>query len=146
MIVLTADCDLLQDFKARFAGDKPQDQCPPESFESHPASLLDVLLCDVYEEAQIRGRIQGSDIWRRVKQNQDERYHCFASADVGDPTRRRLPDLYLDFKKALTLPTDSLYEGLRNKGVERVAVVPPIYLHDLMHRFYGFLSRVGVPD
>jgi hypothetical protein len=30
--------------------------------------------------------------------------------------------------------------------VQRVAIMPPIYMHDLMHRFYGFLSRVGLPD
>ena len=60
--------------------------------------------------------------------------------------RPALPDLFLDFKKALALPTALLYQVAQEGTVERVAIVPPIYLHDLIHRFYNFLSRVAVPD
>lgn len=57
-----------------------------------------------------------------------------------------LPELVLDFKKPLTLSTAMVYEGLRLRKVRRFGVVPPVYLHDLIQRFYGFLSRVALPD
>jgi hypothetical protein len=57
-----------------------------------------------------------------------------------------MPELYIDFKRVFGVFTAELYDGITNGGVIRKAVVPSIYLHDLMHRFFGFLSRVGVPD
>ena len=79
-------------------------------------------------------------------QNQDERYHHLGSSAVVGSPEKELPDFYLDFKKSLTLPTHWLYQGLESSLVARLAVMPPIYLQDLMHRFYSFLGRVGVPD
>ena len=54
--------------------------------------------------------------------------------------------LFLDFKKSMTLPASNLYEGIRNGELRRGAVIPPIYVHDLVQRFYSFMSRVGLPD
>ncbi|GAG14521.1 unnamed protein product, partial [marine sediment metagenome] len=62
-----------------------------------------------------------------------------------EPQVGELSDLYLDFQKAIALPCSGLYEALRQNGIKRVAVVPAIYVHDLMQRFYGFWSRVGLP-
>jgi hypothetical protein len=84
--------------------------------------------------------------FRRIKQNQDERYHHFPEAPIGERDGGAgFPNLYLDFKKTLALPTLQLYEGIRDGGVTRRAVVPPIFLHDLVHRFFGYLSRVALP-
>jgi len=147
MVVMTADCDLYGDFDARFPDQHAQEQYQSAvEDENHPKHLPHTLLCDAYKEEQIRLRIGGSDLWRRIKQNQDERYHHFGPATIGNPPVDKLPDLYLDFKKVLALPTRSLYEGIRTQGVKRLATVPPIYIHNLMHRFYGFQSRVGLPD
>ena len=85
------------------------------------------------------------DIWKRIRQNQDERYHRFEAAPVGEPPVNQLPDLYLDFRKTMALPTGTLYEGLGSGKVMRLAVVPPVFVHDLMHRFYAYLSRIGLP-
>ncbi len=137
----------------------------PNLDESAPALVNHILLCDVYTYKEIRPRIAGSHIWKRVQQNQDVRYHRFPVAPVGEPPATDpppeqpkdsdseddlppgfMPALFLDFKKTMTLPTSSLYEGLRNGGIERVLAVPPIYVHDLAQRFYSFMSRVGLPD
>jgi hypothetical protein len=146
MVVMSPDCDLDHDFPVRFPDLQAQEQYQSVTEdESLPAIIPQVLLGDLYKEDEIRSRIQGADIWRRIKQNQDERYHCFESASIGNPSRGELPALYLDFKKSLSLPTPSLYDGLRVNGVQRIALIPPIYIHHLIHRFYGFLSRVGLP-
>jgi hypothetical protein len=155
MIVMTAVCDLERDHEARFAEEASEDQGAAAAVddaervvdESDPRIVPHVLLCEGYQRDQIRPRFTGmTHIWERIRQNQDERYHRFGQASIGHPSAAELPELFLDFKKTLSLPTQALYEGLDKGGVRRVAVVPPVYLHDLMHRFYGFLSRVGVPD
>jgi hypothetical protein len=111
-----------------------------------PGLIPHVLVCKAYEEKDIRVQINGTMMWKRVQQNQDERYHHFMSAPIGEPPSGQLPDLYLDFKKTLGLPMQGLYGGIRDGQITRVAVVPAIHVHDLVHRFYGFQSRVGLPE
>ncbi len=146
VIVTNPACDLLHDFRARFPNQQAREALGPAlEDENLPAIVPHLLLCDAYEENQIRGRIPGGDIWRRIGSNQDERYHHLVAAAIGD-AGDGLPDLYLDFKRALALPTQSIYDGIRKGGIERVAVLPSLYAVDLAHRLFGFLSRVGLPD
>ena len=146
MMVMTAVCDLEQDFNIRFPDlQHREDPAPAPIDEGHPNVVPHSLLCEAYPHDQIRPRIKGSDIWRRIEQNQDERYHRFPEAQIGDPSVGDLSAIYLDFRKSLALPTSSLYDGLRSNQIQRAAVVPPIHVHDLMHRFYSYLSRVGIP-
>ena len=146
--IMSADCDLEQDFKVRF-GDQPPRESYEEAIrmEGKPAIISHVLLYEGYDGEQLLPRVSGSDIRRRIKQNQDERDHFFASATIGNSSStipKRLPDLCLDFKKTLALPTHCLYNDIINGGINRVAIVPPFDVHDLMHRFYAFLSRVAL--
>lgn len=146
MVVMSADCDLEQDYKARhpeFAAPEHRDKfrSAPEKYQ-----ISYVILCEAFEETSIRSLLPlGREFWNRVRGNQDERYHRFPSATIRGQ-ELVLPDLYLDFKRYSPISTEQLYAGLATEGLERVAIVPPIYLHDLLHRFYGFLSRVGTPD
>ena len=140
LMVMTANCDLLWDYDAR-----------KESGDEGPKIMPHILLCRLYEEAEIRNRPQiNRRVWERIRDNQDERYYHLNAADIGNPAEGKLPDLYLDFKRSLSLPTRNVYLGIENpetsSRINRVAVVPPIYIHDLIHRFYGFLSRIGTPD
>ena len=148
VIVMTAECDLYQDFAARLPQQQAQEAHRPDMEDRSRTYLIPhVLLCDMYEEGRIKVQVPaGSQIWKRIIQNQDERYHHLQAAPVGDPSCTELPALFLDFKKTFSLPTQSLCDGVSDVAVERLAVVPPVYIHDLMHRFYGFLSRVGLPE
>jgi len=141
MIVMTAVCDLEQDFTVRFPEEQQlQDYQAIEINDDDPAILPHVLLCEAFSREHIRPRIRGSDLWKRIRQNQDERFHCLkASSEI-------LPELYSDFKKSLAIPTSILYEGLRASKVERLGVVPSIYLHDLIQQFFSFMARVGLPE
>ena len=147
LIVMAADCDLLWDYESR------QRIGRNEVDESNENSILPhILLCRAYEQAEIRNTRPtiNSSIWQRISKNQDERYHHLNAADVGGDPTNNLPDLYLDFKKSLSIPTSHIYSGMESSDessrINRIAIVPPIYVHDMMHRFYGFLSRVGTPD
>ena len=138
MIVFSQTCDLIKDWSHRQSASGPLD-------ESAPQLMTHVLLCDLYEEGQLREEQKlNSTLWTPIQKNQNERYHHLTAAPVGGCTPG-LPDLYLDFKKVYGLPIDNLYAGIR-AGVVRVAVVPPIFLHDILHRFFGFQSRVAVPE
>lgn len=144
LIVMTANCDLLWDYNAR-----------KESNNEDPKIMPHILLCRLYEESEIRGNPQinsriHTSIWRRIKNNQEERYYHLNAASIRNSPENSLPDLYLDFKKSLSLPTHNVYSGLENPDtssrINRVAVVPSTHIYDLIHRFYGFLSRIGTPD
>lgn len=148
MVLMSPDCDLLWDFELRFPDTEAQQVYQPVAgIENAGKFLPHVLLCDAFDGDQLRNA-QGmnSGTWRDVKRNKDERYHLFAEAKVGDARASPLPSLCLDFKRVMTFPTPALYEGIRLHGIRRLAVVPPVHLHALMHRFYAFQSRVAVPD
>jgi len=115
---------------------------PYDSPDDHRI-LAYVLACDLHDSESFVGQIEGKDIRRRVRQNQDERYHCLNS--VGE-TRANLRAAVMDFRMAVAISTVGLYQGIIDGSVARLAIVPPIYLHDMVHRFYAFLSRVGLPD
>lgn len=137
-IVMTPDCDLLSDFSDR--------QASPGETQS-PRRLQHIHCCDLYAAAEIRGyNALNSDLWRRVQRNQDERYHQLPPGKVADSANLEHPALYLDFKRLFTLPTEFLYRCLEMEIVQRRGVVPPIWIHDLIQRYFAFHSRIGVPD
>lgn len=142
MMVMTQDCDLAQDYTVRSKKGSIPDGLADES---DPGVLPHILLCDVFAEGEIKLSVAGIEAWRRIKQNQNERYHALQAGQIKG-TQDSLPELFLDFKKTFGFPTNRLYQGLSKGAVSRVAVVPPIFLHDLLHRFYTFLSRVALPE
>lgn len=140
-VVLSPDCDLLWDYEARFQFPDPDDRLP---IEQHPSSVNQVLLCDLQSRGQIRPRFhENQDGWQRVDRNQDERYHRLPAAEVG-AGGLSFHDLFIDFKKVSSMHTSALYEGIALGDVKRIAMIPEIYMLDLVHRFYAFLSRVAV--
>ena len=69
-----------------------------------------------------------SDLWRRVKQNQDERYHRIHSGKIEGESDLEHPALYLAFKRMFTMHTEFLYRSLATGEVKRSGVVPPIWI------------------
>jgi len=135
-IVVTQDCDLLWDFAARTKGS------PAHKLIEH------VLLCDLFEEDEIRFRNEGQfnkRSWGRAEKNDDDRYHALPAASIG-PTGSALPALHSDFKRVFSIPTDQLYGMIQRQQVTRAALVPVPYLQEYMYRLYMFLGRVAVPD
>lgn len=149
VIVVTSDCDLLRDFEYR---SESRGQSGTESASNtdrdHPKLLPHVVLCEVYVREEVRGRFRPSALWDRIEQNQDERYHHLKPASIGNPAVGSLPDLYLDFKKTWSISSDLLLRALADSAspVTRVAVIPPIYLQDLIHRYFSFQSRISVDE
>jgi hypothetical protein len=148
MVVMSPDCDLVWDFRLRFPDEEAaRSYTPAQGIEGRSKHIPHVLLCDVQRRDEI---LTLSDMTPKrleaIEKNSEARYHYLEGGHVRDPLAGSLPNLYLDFKTPLTLPTHLLYEGIRLYEVRRLAVVPPVYLHDLIQRFYGFLSRIALPD
>jgi hypothetical protein len=133
VVVVSQDCDLESDYGARL-GDREKDKL-----------LVHVLLCDLFtmEEVRFRSNLK-SDLFKRVRQNQDERYHHFLEGPLTCSSQR-LPDLYADFKLTFSQPVDFLYWLISSGGAARRAIVPEPYLRDFIHRLHSFLGRVPVP-
>jgi hypothetical protein len=147
LVVMSPDCDLDWDFKARFIDPESQERLVPTTNTPDEGKVVThVLLAKLYTRDRIRPRITTRTFWERIEENIDPRYHRLPSAPIGDNQINPLPDLYIDFKKALAVPTTSLYDGFRVRGIKRIALIPNVYIHHLMHRYYGFLSRVALPD
>ena len=133
-IVATQDCDLDQDYKAR-QGSAGEDKV-----------LAHVLLCDLFTQEDIRQRSKlTADLWKRVRQNQNERYHMLEAAQVRD-SDDGFPALYADFKAIFSLPTEAMYALLGCGSLVRKGFLPSPYLEDFTHRLYHYLGRVPIRE
>ncbi len=134
VVVISQDCDLEQDYGARIG------QVPDDKLLTH------VLVCALFtkDELKIRSKI-GSDLWKSVRQNQDERYHYLIEAPIKD-TENNLPELIADFKTTFSLPTEFVYWLISTKQATREGALCSPYLEDFMHRLYSFLGRVATPS
>lgn len=137
-IIITQDCDLEQDFFARF---------PVAPRKVMAARFLpNILLCHVVTVPELMAITPpGSDIWNRVKQNKDERYHVLESVPASqDALGIGMPSMGIDFKRLLTIPTDEVYAQLEMQARRRCVLASP-YLEHLSTRFAYFLLRVALP-
>lgn len=133
-IIVSQDCDLEQDYRARTG------QIPDDKLVTH------VLVCALFTQDEFRNRSRiGSDLWKRVRQNQDERYHYLIEATIRD-TENNLPELIADFKTVFSLPTEFVYWLLSTEQATRRGALCSPYLEDFMHRLYSFLGRVATPE
>jgi hypothetical protein len=145
VVVMSQDCDLERDFNLRH----PEDKEPPsrEDAEVSPSALSHILLCDAHEESGLKQRLPdglGSNDFRRIAQNQNERYHRIDSAGIRG-TDVEVEPLFLDFRRHFSMPCPDLYNQLASATAGRTARLPAYYLHDLNHRFYSYLARVAIP-
>ncbi len=143
VMVMNAACDLEWDYNSRFR-DQPDYIPLPEPFRPH-VLLPHIILCDVFEEADIRNRLTNRGLIDRVQQGRDIRYHFLELAKIQG-TDEELPKFYLDFKRVFGIPTPALYGAIGSGYIKRLAVLPDIYAHHLSQRFYFFQGRIGLPD
>ena len=143
-IILSQDCDLDWDFAARF----PKGTTPPKNKD-----LPSILLCEARLLPDgVRLPQFDRDIWRRVSQNQDDRYHVLDSVPAdADRLGQGFAQLFIDFKRYFTVETGELYKRLalgatnEARALRRSELETP-YREDLSHRFATFQSRIALPE
>ena len=134
-IVLSQDCDLEWDYKAR--------QEEPSEQKLLPA----VLFAEMTDPQTLRGRSTGinAETFRRIKRNSDERYQILrAVSPEEDALTQGTPDLAIDFKRYFTIPAAEVYRGFGH-GTHRRAVLLSPYREQLSSRFFSFQARVALP-
>ena len=121
---------------------------PPGNKRQRQGRLLEhIQLCDLFAEEEIRSnRDLNSNLWSRVRGNQDERYHALPSVGERNSEDANHPAYFLDFKRMFTMPTEFLYSLVKSGNTRRFRIVPPVWIHQLIQRYFAFHSRVGVPD
>lgn len=129
VIIVSQDCDLDWDFKAR-------------RDEGSPLKLMpSVLFCEMFEATKVT---QDKD---KIKQNKNERYHFFQRCEKGaDASHMGLPELVVDFKRYFSVPTDEVYARINASQLRRRSRLVSPYLEHFATRFYYFQYRVALPS
>ncbi len=131
VVVVSQDCDLTQ---------RGQPNAPDLVFPT-------VLLLEVTTAASLRGKVLKSETWNMVKSNREERHHFLqAVAKEQDTLGDGLPELGLDFKRYMGVPTDELYRLIEIGMVRRRCVLNSPYMEHLCSRFGNYLNRVALPE
>lgn len=133
-ITLTQDCDLLQDFDRRIQGKN--------------GSLDHCLFAEAQSADRVRSSIGGSDLWKPVSQNKNERFYLLSEVPSDDDQLKAgLPCLVIDFRTLFSLPTEDVYRQLQNDGIaNRRSRLADLYREHLQLRMANFLSRVMLPE
>jgi hypothetical protein len=134
-LIVTQDCDVVQDFTPRQQGQLDSDKILPS-----------VLFCEVVTANDLRGRSEiKTDIWKRIRQNKDERYQFLEMVSPDDDLLGQgLPELGIDFKRYFTIPTEEVYHWLTLDARRRCRLVSP-YLEHFSNRFYYYQGRIALP-
>jgi hypothetical protein len=135
-VILTQDCDLEQDFKAR------REQVADDK------RIPNILFCEVVTAEELSGSTGiNSKIWARIRNNKDERYHFLQKIEVADDALGEgLPELGIDFKRYFSLRTEEVYRRIELGEGRRRCVLRSPYLEHLSSRFAYYLSRVALPQ
>ena len=136
-IVLTQDCDCIQDFRARRASGTRNDV---------PCILFGELHAADWMRDKGNSMKIDSDIWKSVKQNKNERYQFLQLVPPElDREGTGLPELIVDFRRFFALPTDEVYLRISlGEAKRRCRLVSP-YLEHFGSRFSFFCQRVALP-
>lgn len=140
-VVLTQDCDLLQDYnnKINNAGNSKHDKYLPTLLIS-PAYPAETFKEGKHLDNQdlIMHRYS-TDQFKQITQNNNARCH-FLSSNINF----NIPELVIDFKHYFTIKRDLFYtEIFQNKYL---ATVSELFRESLSQRFCNYLSRIGLPD
>jgi hypothetical protein len=116
--------------------------------QNNPDKLVrNVFFCHVATAEQLRGTTGiTSDIWKRINQNKDERYHFLQKIEVPlEALHQGLPELGIDLKHYFTIPTEEIYKRIEIGEVKRRCILVSPYLEHLSSLFAHFLSRTALP-
>jgi hypothetical protein len=137
-IVVTQDCDLDWDYRAR------------QTQNSQPSKLLNsVILCEISTARELRDTADdmNSSAWKLVVSHRHERYYFFEKIPPSLETEQKgLPELTADFKKIFGIDGATLYHQIELGKVKRRAVLANPYLEHFSRRYHNFHGRVALPS
>jgi len=133
-VILSQDCDLLRDFESRKA----------EGASMSP--LANVILYMAEPAKDVKGAVGGSDIWKRVVGNNNERYHLLSSVPPEqDLLGQGIENLVLDFRDFYSLPPEEIYKQFADGQAKRRSRLEMPYREHLQCRAAFYFQRVVLP-
>lgn len=140
-IVVTQDCDLDWDYKARQSINSTNDQSTK--------LLNSILLCEIETARGIRDNknvIINRKDWELVESHRHERFYFFQNiSSECDLEQKGLPELTSDFKKVFGVDAGYLYHQLSSGKAKRRTVLLSPYLEHFSTRYHNFHTRVALP-
>jgi hypothetical protein len=137
-VIVSQDCDLEQDYKARNSlDDIKADKILPS-----------ILFCEVNTAEDIcrSGGVTGSSNRSQFSINKLERYQYLQKVGpLEDALHEGLPELGIDFKRYFTIPADEVYKRIATTAKRRCFMNSP-YLEHLSSRFCYFQMRIALPE
>lgn len=135
-IVVTQDCDLDWDFKARKISD------------NSTKLLNSVILCEIGTAEVIRSTDgMNRKEWELVVAHRHERFYFFEKISPEcEVEQEGLPELTADFKKVFGIDAATLYRQIELDIVKRRTVLASPYLEHFSRRYYSFHGRVALPS
>ncbi len=149
VVVLTQDCDLEQDFRARaeVIPDGPPAEREAAQIKRENGVLHHVLLAVATTANVVKGRVKTDRNMEKVLQNKDERYQYLAGSPVGGAFfGREFGPLVLDFKRVFSYPLDQLRREMDACRTRRLAYLTTPYAEQLCVRFGYFCQRIALPQ
>jgi len=146
-IIVTQDCDLDWDYKARFNNNNQHQEIP------NPKLLNSIILCEVDTARNIRDtkEVTGKPLlnrekWDLVKSHRDERFYFFEKVPLTcELEKEGLPELTADFKKVFGITSEFLYHQIELGNIKRRCVLVSPYLEHFSKRYSNFHSRIALP-
>ncbi len=137
-ILMTQDCDLEQDFRAR------------QKNEINDKVLPSLLFCEIVTAEDLFSLVAANrNEWKSLKisPNKNERFQFLQKvAPPCDAQQIGLDELAIDFKRYFTVPSDEMYRRIELGEAKRRCVLNSPYLEHLSSRFGYFMSRVALPE
>lgn len=134
-IVITQDCDLDWDYKAR-------------GTNNNPAKLLNsIVLCEIGTAESIRSTDgMNRKEWELVVAHRHERFYFFEKIPPEcEVEQDGLPELTADFKRVFGIDASTLYRQIELGMVKRRAILASPYLEHFSRRYHSFHGRVALP-
>lgn len=139
-IVLSQDCDCVQDYTAR-------NNQPPNTKNEIPSILFGEVHTAEWMRNQENPGSLHSGLWNIVKRNKNERYQFLELVRPEyDAAGEGLPELTIDFRRFFSIPTDELYHRLAIGEAKRRCRLRSPYVEHLATRFGYFAQRVALPE
>lgn len=135
-IVITQDCDLDWDYKARH-----------DNSMSSAKLLNSITLCEIAKASEIRDKdgVNRKE-WELVSSHRHERYYFFEKIlPEFELQEEGLPELTADFKRVFCLDSDTLYRSIEVGFVKRRSILVSPYLEHFSGRYHNFQSRIALP-
>jgi hypothetical protein len=135
VIVITQDCDLDWDYKAR-------------GNNNNPTKLLNsIIFCEIDTAESIRSTdgINRKE-WELVVAHRHERFYFFEKIPPEcEVEKEGLPELAADFKRVFGIDSETLYRQIELGIVKRRALLSSPYLEHFSRRYHSFHDRVALP-